>query len=270
MPNLERQASRHDLAAFLRSRRERLSPQEAGFVAGARRRTAGLRREEVAQLAGVGLTWYTWFEQGRDIQVSAHFLERLALALRLTGAERAHLYDLAQHRPPPTVSVAVPEVSSALRAMIESLPNPAYVKTARWDVVAWNAAAADTFGDYGALPPARRNVLWLVFTSPEYRRIMTDWEGDARRVLAKFRLDHGAAGDDPAFAQLVAELSDASQEFRRWWLLHDVQGRGEGIKRLYHAVRGEIEFEHTAFVVDGAPQLRLVVYTPLYRGAMVE
>lgn len=263
MVTLTRSDARRALSDFVRDRRARTRPEDVGLAPGARRRTPGLRREEVAQLAGVGVTWYTWFEQGRDIQVSAHFLECVCRALSLDAVERAHLFTLAQHRPPPHVSAEAPAVSDAVRAMLNSLPNPAYIKTSRWDVVAWNPAAAAMFGDYTLLPPERRNTLWLVFTDPAYRRMMPDWEADARRVLAKFRLDHGRAQGDPRFEALIGELREASPEFRRWWPLLDISGRGEGVKRLRHGALGLIEFEHTAFTVEGAPDLRLVVYTPV-------
>jgi transcriptional regulator with XRE-family HTH domain len=262
MPTLTRSEGRRDLAAFLRSRRDRLSPLDVGLTAGARRRTPGLRREEVAQLAGVGITWYTWFEQGRDIQVSASFLENLARALRLDSTEREHLFTLAHHRPPPIVPV-VSEASPALQRMLDSLPNPAHVKTSRWDLVAWNRPMAIVFGDFSKVPPERRNTLWLVFTDPKLRRILADWETDARRALARFRFDFGRSNNDPAFVQLIRELDEASPEFHRWWPQQDVDGFGEGLKRVVHSELGEIEFEHNAFAVENAQDLRLIMYTPV-------
>lgn len=262
MLNLARPESRRALADFVRTRRERLRPEEVGLPSGARRRTPGLRREEVAQLAGVGVTWYTWFEQGRDIQVSTPFLENLCRALRLDRAERAHLFALAQERPPPLATPAARTVSSAVQATLRSLPHPAYVKTSRWDVVAWNSAAAALLGDFGRLPPEDRNTLWLIFAEPRFRRIIVDWEGDARRALAKFRLDHGRCRGEASFEALVERLTEASPEFRLWWPAQDVSDCGEGVKRVRHDVAGEIEFQHAAFVVEGAPDLRLVALTP--------
>ena len=255
--------SRQELAAFLRTRRARLSPLDVGMPPTSRRRTPGLRREEVAQLAGIGVTWYTWLEQGRAISVSSHFLENVARALRLDPAERAHLFALAHHRPPPVVPVPSSRVTPALEHTLETIPNPAYVKTARWDVLAWNTAMSTVLGDLGIVPAERRNMLWLVFSSPDHRRMMPDWADDARAMLAKFRLEFSRAGDDPAFASLVRELDDTSPEFHRWWAQHDVMGRGEGIKRFQHPTLGEIRFEHTSFIVEDAPDLRLVIYTPI-------
>ncbi len=262
MQNLTRTAARRELAEFVLARRSRTKPDDVGLPTAARRRTPGLRREEVAQLAGVGVTWYTWFEQGRDVRVSIHFLERVSQALRLNTAERVYLFTLAQHRPPPHAPIALPTISTAVLAMLNSLPNPAYITTPRWDVAAWNPPATALFCDYAQLPPEQRNHLWLVFTDPACRRLLRDWETEARRMLAKFRLDYGRANGDPTFEALVTTLGAASAEFRRWWPLQDVSGLGEGIKRLRHPTLGEVHLEHTAFLVEGATDLRLVIYTP--------
>lgn len=261
---VSQESANQELSAFLRSRRARLNPLDLGLPAGPRRRTPGLRREEVAQLAGVGITWYTWFEQGRDIRVSAHFLENLSRALRFDAAERAHLFALAHGRMPPLApAVDLKTVSPNLQHMIDAHPWPVYVKTARWDVVAWNRPATCILGDYATLPPERRNILWLMFTSPVYRRLVRDWERDARRVLARFRLNYGRAAGDPAFAQLVADLNAASPEFQRWWPQQDLLGPGEGVKVLCLPHHSEIEFEHNAFMVDAPAELRMIAYTPV-------
>jgi transcriptional regulator with XRE-family HTH domain len=263
MANLERNPERRDLTAFLISRRARLAPPDVGLVAGARRRTPGLRREEVAQLAGVGISWYTWFEQGRDIQVSAHFLENLSRALRLDRSEREFLFALAQHRPPPLTRASPPKVTETMQHVLDSFPHPAHIKTPRWDIVAWNAPMAEVFGDFWDVPEEERNTLWLLFTKPVFRKIMIDWETDARRVIARFRLDFGRSGNDPAFVDLVRNLEQASPDFARWWGQHDVDGYGEGVKRVRHPRLGNIEYEHAAFTADGDPNLRLIIYTPV-------
>jgi len=267
MPNLERNPDRRDLTDFLVTRRARLTPPDVGLVTGPRRRTPGLRREEVAQLAGVGISWYTWFEQGRDIQVSSHFLENLSRALKLDRPEREHLFALAQHRPPPLARSSTPKVSAMMQHMLDSYPHPAHIKTPRWDIVAWNAEMIEIFGDITRYPVEERNSMWLVFTKPEFRRTMIDWEADARRVIARFRLDFGRAGHDPAFVALVRNLEEASPEFARWWRQHDVDGFGEGVKRVRHPRHGEIEYEHAAFTADSDPNLRLVLYTPVQQAS---
>ena len=263
MLNLARTDRRRELAQFVTQRRKRIKPEDVGLDVGARRRTPGLRREEVAQLAGVGVTWYTWFEQGRDIRVSTPFLENVCRALRMEAAERAHLFTLAQHRPPPHRAQDMPTVSVAVTAMLNSLPNPAYITTQRWDVVAWNAPATKLFGDYAKMPPEQRNHLWIVFTDPRCRQTMLDWEPIARNMVAKFRINYGRANGDPAFEALVTALRERSAEFRRWWPQQSVSDRAEGIKRFRHRTSGEIQLEHTSFLVEGALDLRMVIYTPI-------
>jgi transcriptional regulator with XRE-family HTH domain len=226
----------------------------------------GLRREELAQLAGVGLTWYTWFEQGRDIRVSDAFLENLAQALAFDSAERQHLFLLAQHRLPAATIPLAMRSSEALQRIVDSHPNPAYVKNLRWDVLAWNRAASIMFGDYAAVPSAQRNALWLVFRSPAYRAFMVHWSDDARDLVARFRSDLAQLGeDDERAAALVAELVDTSEEFRALWTSHEVAGRSSGVKCFCHPAVGPIEFEHTRLRVDeAAPDpLRVVIFTPL-------
>jgi transcriptional regulator with XRE-family HTH domain len=262
MAKLDRVEERGGVAAFMRDRRARTRPEDVGLPAGSRRRTPGLRREEVAQLAGVGITWYTWFEQGRDIKVSEDFLERLCRAFRLDAVERSHLFMLARHRLPPVTPSRPAEVSDTVRAVLKSLPCPAYIKTTRWDVVAWNEPAAEIFSDFERHGPGERNLVWLVFTSPAFRSLMVDWEGDARRTLAKFRLDHARANGDPAFETLVADLRSCSPEFRQWWSDQDVRSVGEGVKSIRHPRQGPVAYNHAAFAVEGTPDLRLIVYLP--------
>jgi transcriptional regulator with XRE-family HTH domain len=253
---------RISLAEFLQSRRARLSPAECGF-SGGRRRTPGLRREEVAQLAGVSVTWYTWLEQGRDIRVSSQALDGIARALRLDRAERQHLFMLAHGRPPALADRSHRTISDAQQRMLDALAySPAYIKTARWDIVGWNRAAALTFADYGKMEPHERNSVRLVFTHPAWRTLMVDWESDARRALATFRTDFGRAGNDPRFLELVEELNRLSPEFHQWWPRHDVRSHGEGIKSIQHPAVGRMMLEYTAFVVESEPDLSMIVYTP--------
>jgi len=262
MSTQQRGPDRNDLAAFLRSRRERLSPAQVGLPTTPRRRTPGLRREEVAQLAGVGVTWYTWLEQGREIQVSAHFLERVASALRLDAAERAHLFNLAHDRPPPLLASTALWVTSAHRRMMESLAGPAYLATPRWDVVAWNTALSAVFGDLAEIPMERRNMLWLVFASPIHRATIPNWENDARAMVSKFRVEFGRHRNDRGFLSLIDDLRQISHEFHQWWAEQDVTRRPDSTKRFYSEKLGTMEFEQTSFVLDDTPDLRLTVYTP--------
>lgn len=258
MRNLAR--NRGELAAFLRARRERLSPAEAGLPASTRRRTPGLRREEVAALAGVGLTWYTWLEQGREIGVSSAFLDNLARVLKLDAAERRHLYLLAHERPPAesgkTWCVVPPPI---LRLMHDLAPHAAFVLNLRWDVLASNAAADTLFG-YDRHAPARRNLLWLLYTDPALRETLADWDAEAPRMLSSFRRDYARATQEADILALLAELEKVSPEFKQGWRQHDdVHAPCAGVRRLRVAGKAE-PFEHSTLTIDADRHLRLVVY----------
>lgn len=268
MSNRRRATEREELAAFLRSRRERLVPAQVDLPTTARRRTPGLRREEVAQIAGVGVTWYTWLEQGRDIHVSSHFLEQIARALRLDATERAHLFTLAHNRLPPMTSMGVPSATAPLRRMLEAVEGPAYLAAANLDVVAWNTALAAVFGDFEAVVPEERNMLWLVFASPAHRALIPNWEHEARGMLARFRIEFGRHRDDPRFLKLIERLRRTSHEFHRWWLEHDLTARGERTKS-FDTMLGVISVEQTTFAVDEVPDLRLVIYSPIDEASRV-
>ncbi|MGP0061894.1 MAG: helix-turn-helix transcriptional regulator [Beijerinckiaceae bacterium] len=261
---LSEENRRRELGAYLRSRRERLTPADLGLAPGLRRRTPGLRREEVALLAGVGTTWYTWLEQGRDVRPSAEVLAALGAALRLDPAEKRHLFILAG-RPPPDRTAAVPDrVEEPLSRMLASLvAQPAYVMGRRWDVLAWNRAAEMVFGDYGVLEGDARNIMHLIFTNKSHRRLLVDWEELARAALGLFRADSAKYVGDPAFERLIAELTRQSPEFRQWWPQRDVLRRLSGLKRLKHPTVGTMAFEHMSFAIDDGSDMKLIVYTPL-------
>ncbi len=263
MANDIRAAGRDELAAFLKSRRARLSPAEVGLPTTDRRRTPGMRREEVSHLAGVGIAWYTWLEQGREIDVSAHFLDRIARALRLDSTERAHLFTLAHNRPPPIAPASSLEVTPALHRTLEAVSGPAYLATASLHVIGWNTALSAVFGDMGAIPIEDRNMLWLVFASPLHRAAIPNWETDARAMLARFRVEFGRHRDDPSFLNLIERLGTASAEFRYWWPEQDVSARQNKTKRFEVAGVGTIELEQSTFLVEEAPDMRLVVYAPV-------
>jgi transcriptional regulator with XRE-family HTH domain len=259
-----RAAARAELALFLRNRRARVQPTDVGFAEGPRRRTPGLRREEVAQLAEVGLSWYTWLEQGRDIHVSEPFLERLAVALRLTAPERRHLFELAQGRPAAQPVLAQATVSGALQRVLDAHPFPGLVWTPRWDVLAWNRPAALLFGDFALLPAAERNGLWQTFTNPERRTRNSNWEAAVRQAVARFRLDAARAANRAEFDALAAELGKVSPEFARFWAEHDVVDTSEGLKALLDSTVGEITFEYVtlAHLEPDGRTLRVTLYTP--------
>ena len=254
---------RRELADFLRTRRARISPLRAGRGDGSRRRTPGLRREEVAELADIGIAWYTWLEQGRDIHASAEVLARVAAVLELSADETLALFLLARQTPPalPPETDAVPP---ALQRFLDAQsPYPAYLTNRRWDLLAWNPAAAVLFEGLDDCPAAERNVVWLIFTHPWPHRVMVDWETLARRVLALFRLDGSRSPDDPHLTALINRLKQASPEFRQWWPNHEVLGRSSPRKELDHPTLGRLALEPLVFHPQEAPALRLTVYAAL-------
>jgi transcriptional regulator with XRE-family HTH domain len=265
------EARRRAFGAFLRARRGRLTPASVGLAEGFRRRTPGLRREEVALLAGVGTTWYTWLEQGRDVRPSIEVLSALADALKLDPAERRHLFVLTD-RPLPETRPSGPErVEEPLRRMLESLTGqPAYVLGRRWDVLAWNRAAERLFGDYARLAGDERNILHMVFANPAHRRLLVDWEELAPATMAMFRADSARYAGDPDFERLIASLMKTSREFREWWPRHEVLRRLSSQKRIQHQTAGRMVFEHTSFAVTDHPDMKLVVYTPLEEARSIE
>jgi len=255
---------REELADFLRHRREALKPEDLGLPNGGRRRTPGLRREEVAQLAGVGATWYTWLEQGRDVRASLEVLEALARAMRLSQAERSHLIMLGRGEEAPPCKSPVERVSPTLRRLIENFgPNPAYILGRRWDYLSWNDAAVALLGDLGAVPRAARNHAWLTFTDPARREMFTDWERSSRTLVGKFRADSARHLGDPAFESLIAALRRSSPEFARAWERHEVSRGGEGRKDLRHPLAGMMSFSHGVFHPAEKLDQRLILYSPL-------
>ena len=255
---------RAELADFLKRRRASITPDDVGLPNGGRRRTPGLRREEVAQLAGVGTTWYTWLEQGRDVRASLEVLEAIARALRLTPAERTHLVLLGRGEDPPPCKQPAERVSPTLKRLINNLgPNPAYVLGRRWDYLAWNEAAAAVFGDYATVPRAARNHVWLTFMDPPRREMFSDWERSARLLVAKFRAASARHLGDPEFEELIHALRQSSPEFCRAWKRHEVHRGGEGRKEIHHPEEGLMVFEMAVFTPQENPDQRLVLYSPV-------
>lgn len=249
------------LGAFLRDRRTRMDPASFGF--GGRRRTPGLRREEVAQRANISPTWYTWLEQGRGGAPSADVLDRLASGLMLTGPEREHLFLLALGRPPAVKYSRPDHVTPRLQRVLDALLNsPAIIKTATWDVVAWNTAAARLLTDYSKLPREERNVLRLIFTNPVAMAAQDDWWNVARYVVGALRADAARAGATAEIRALVDELSHNSPEFENLWRANEVAAHADGTKRLRHPELGLIELEFSMFAVEGRPDLGMLVFNP--------
>jgi transcriptional regulator with XRE-family HTH domain len=254
--------SDNQLGTYLKDRRAKLDPAAFGFSL-TRRRTPGLRREEVAQRANVSATWYTWLEQGRGGAPSAEVLDRIARALMLTEVEREHLFLLALGRPPEVRYRAAEGVTPRLQRVLDALEvSPAFVKTSTWDVVAWNRAAAAVLTDYGTIPIEERNILRQMFCNPHVRARQLDWESVARFVVATFRADATRAGATSNVQALVDDLRRLSPEFESMWRDHDVRTHGEGLKHLKHPVAGLIALEYSAFAVDGHPSLGMVIYNP--------
>lgn len=259
---MDRASKRTELASFLRVRRSRLAPSSVGLPSGTRRRTPGLRREEVALLAGVGVSWYTWLEQGRDIHVSEGVLERLSQALDLDHVERSHLFELAQGRPPtpPRRGDAPAEiVSDMLQRAIEAHSNPVVVTTTRWDVVALNTAAVALWGDRRGM-----NSLCFMFEENPLQPRTPEASAHARNMVARFRYEAGRAADRAPFDELASELGKRSQEFRALWGAHELLATPEGAKVVHHPAVGDIELDHIVLlhVEPDGRTLRVTFYTP--------
>jgi transcriptional regulator with XRE-family HTH domain len=255
-------AQRAQLSEFLKNARARLSPASVGLPQPGRRRTPGLRREDVAALAGLSATWYTWLEQGRDVRASDRVLESLSRTLRLSVEERDYLFSLAQHRPAPLVAAKIDDISPAVKRTLDALNVPAVIMTPRWDVVFWNRMTTIALRDYANFPPGERNLIKILLTRPESRAHAGDFEEMARRVLAKLRVDYSQAGGDPAFDALIEELNETSPIFRALWRSPEIMGHSEGVHLENHPVVGPMTFEHTSYLVEGAPTLRVVIFAP--------
>jgi transcriptional regulator with XRE-family HTH domain len=256
---------RTELAHFLRTRRERLYPAEGASFGAGRRRTPGLRREEVAFMVGVSTSWYTWLEQGRAITVSAQVLERLAQVLQLTAQERAHLFILAREEVPVTSTAEETRtIDAATQQVLDAVsPSPAYVVNARWQVVAWNRIACLVFLDFAAQSERERNLLRLLFTHPIIRERYEEWEYVAERMLALFRVSTARSVGERWYIDLVAELWSASCEFQRWWPLHDIGEPPREEKALNHPAVGRLVFSPNPLQIAHAPDCWMLVHTPV-------
>ncbi|MET4803829.1 helix-turn-helix transcriptional regulator [Bradyrhizobium sp. LB11.1] len=258
MPVIDK--SRSELGDFLRSRREKLRPRDVGLADGRRRRTAGLRREEVAELAGIGVDWYVRLEQGRSVNPSLSTIDALARALKLSKVEHLHLKALT--RSGERRAFQQETMPDSLQRMIDAMKQPAYVTGRRWDLLGWNKSANDLFA-FDQLPGEDRNILISMLTRPSARRLFgATWADEAKRVVAQFRATHDLWADDPAFRDLLQKLRKGCPEFSLWWQTHDIRGTVAGIKRLHHSKKGILSFEHSSFQSNDDPSLKIVIYTP--------
>lgn len=259
----DEQARRRELTSFLRSRRERISPEQAGLPLTGRRRTPGLRREEVAHLAGMGVTWYTWLEQGRDIKVSEPVLAAIARTLRLDPYERDHLYALAGHSTPPREHDSA-DIPNALLVMMRHLdPIPAALINARFDLLAYNRTYERLVGGVGDLPFEDRNWLLLMFTSPRWRNTVLDWEDAAARLVGRFRSGMAEHAAESGWKSLVRRLRQESPDFERLWEQHEVRGPENFTKRFLHPEAGLLTLDYTQLSFGERSAIKLATYTPV-------
>jgi transcriptional regulator with XRE-family HTH domain len=253
---------RRALADFLRTRRARLQPAEVGLPVRSRRRTPGLRREDVAELANIGVSWYTLLEQGQDVHPSRTVLESLARALKLSPAEEQHLFLLAGQELPTKKVAEEEQITAALQRVVDALqPHPAFLIGRRWDVLAWNRVADLLFRFHEPCPPYPRNVVWRYFTRREIRVADPDWETQAKNLVAQFRAAYARYPGDAYFLELIANLQRVSPEFRGWWEQHDVRGLPDGPRAMHHPTLGLLEFDHVTFQTSISPDLYLKVYS---------
>lgn len=253
-----------ELADFLKTRRAKILPSQVGLSTATRRRTPGLRREEVAQLAGIGVTWYTWLEQGRNIHVSTQVIESLSKVLLLDRQERIHLYRLANQPLPADMPGYEGTVSPILQHVLDSLVlSPSLVMDQRWNVIAWNKAACLLFGEFTAMNVRERNIVWAMFTDKKYKQLFPDWELYAKSLVGQFRLTCGKFIEDAWLAQFIDDLKMQSTEFNLWWPLHEIRSNSEIYKQLNHPIVGVLDFEVSKYDVSDHYGLKLIIHTPL-------
>lgn len=261
---MDTQARRKELSTFLKQRRDRITPEAVGLPKGFRRRTPGLRREEVAQLAGVGATWYTWLEQGRDIRVSTQVLDSIARVLQLSHIERTYLFELVRQEPPPTQIQSTIQISSTLQFLLDSQRLcPAYLMGWRWDVLAWNQLACSVLVDFESLPAQEHNILWLLFMNDEFRSKQPDWTVVCQETLAHFRASCASYIGNSELTHLVERLQALSSEFREFWNHLDVLEKRSSFKEFKHPTVGQLQFEMVMLQVNDPPDAKLVVFVPV-------
>ncbi|MEA5077619.1 MAG: helix-turn-helix transcriptional regulator [Anaerolineaceae bacterium] len=252
-----------ELADFLKTRRQNISPEQVGLPKISNRRTPGLRREEVAQLSGVGLTWYTWLEQGRPIHVSASIVESLSRALLLDNSERKHLYLLANQPFPCDLVGSENPIRPALLHFVESqMFCPSFITDLRWNIIKWNYAADLVFTNLAQTNAKERNIVRMIFTDQDYKKLSIDWSTNAKRLLANFRASCGEYIDDPWLTSFIEDLQRRSPDFLEWWSLHEIDDSHEIYNKLNHPTVGKLEFEVNNFTITDDPALRLIIHVP--------
>lgn len=256
---------RRELGAFLRARREHLVRADYGLPPVGRARTGGLRREEIAVLSGVSVTWYTWLEQGRDINPSRQVLEAIALNMRLSAAERGYVLELAGFAFLPTDAAPDPApLPDHLSRLIDGLlPSPAFVVSPDWNIGGWNRAYEILYPNIAVTPPQDRNLLQFIFTDPYVRQMLPDWPTTSRQFLAEYRAEAGALLGDPAHVALVERLREQSTEFAQAWAQHEIGRFTSRERRFHHPDAGELIFEHHRLTPSDVPNVHIVIYFPL-------
>jgi transcriptional regulator with XRE-family HTH domain len=252
----------HQRSEFLRQCRARINPEDVGLTGQRRSRSGGLRREDVAALSGVSVSWYTWLEQGRDIRVSDQVLERICRTFRLTEDERTYLYSMVQHRMPRLDPAHKAEISPDLVRMMQVIGVPAVALNQHWDLLAWNPLISALYRDYGAVPAAERNLLELVFMHPVTNMTLAQQESMTHRLCARVRYDYSRNADDPRFEALVRRLCASSAMFNRFWRGSDFTLHSYGIHQFDHPRFGSLSFEHTHYTPDGHPSIRIIICAP--------
>ncbi|WP_411153425.1 helix-turn-helix transcriptional regulator [Streptomyces sp. A30] len=255
---------RRELGGFLRARRTRLDPTAVGLPPAGPRRRGGLRREEVATLSGVSATWYTWLEQGRDIQPSRQVLDALARTLLLTPTEHTYVLSLAGYTTLPAVVEEAGQVAPGhVQRLLDALTGfPAYAIAPDWTITGWNAAYADLYPNVATVDAGERNLLWLVFTDPYVRDLLPDWEVTSRRFLAEFRAEAGPRLGDLARSHAIQRLLETSEPFRAAWQDHRIEGFTSRLRVFHHPAHGAVRYEHHRLAPADHPDLHVVIYTP--------
>ncbi|NYT45162.1 helix-turn-helix domain-containing protein [Alcaligenaceae bacterium] len=256
--SMQGQARRKALGDFLRTARSRVQPETLGLPPGVRRRTPGLRREEVAQLAGISVTWYTWIEQGRDVSVSPSVWARLASVLSLARAERHYLFELAECADPEHSKDSVTPLPARLADCVHSITTPAYILDRCWNVLARNQALLHLFEGWPDRV-ASPNLLRYIFLDPAARELVVDWDQRASRVVAEFRADAGVHADEPDVRAVLDELRQGSPVFSHWWTRHTVVDREGGLREFSHTAAGVLRYQQFTFRLATRPDCKLVM-----------